>query len=214
MTPHVVWPAQAISALDFMLGWAGGHMPVDVERNGQVDRFWHACEPGSGPRLAKRVLSLDERLSPEIRFGLPRVGVDSGGVSYATVLWAVVEGKLQVRCAANHQPLPSMVLRLGEGSRRILLWPLDERLGYYDAKQMNRRLAYRFHAVQKLGDPDELRIPAPGCCLRVGRKRPVMVRVSRFVANTFTARDVAGRLKDPPDIDLREVIAARAGGST
>lgn len=211
MTPHAVWPAQALGGLDFMLGWAGGTIPLRVQHADGVDTVWHECQPGSGPRLAKRVAALDERLSPDISLGLPRRCVGAGGVSYATVLWAWVEGKAQVKAAARHRPLPSMVLRAGNASRRLLLWPLDERLHYYDARQMNRRLAYRFRAVQRRGDPDELWIPAPGTCVHAGRKRPAVVHVTRFVANTFTAKQVAGWLRDPPEVDLQEIFARKAG---
>jgi hypothetical protein len=68
------------------------------------------------------------------------------------------------------------------------------------ALKQNKRLAYRFGAVQKYADPDVLTIAAPGTCLRSGA-RPVPVRVSRLTDATFPLEVFAGHrwLKDPPD---------------
>jgi hypothetical protein len=69
------------------------------------------------------------------------------------------------------------------------------------AMKLNKRLAYKFSAVQKWSDPDAVVIPAPGTCLREGRSRPSPVRVSRLTDATFRPAVFEEHrfLKDPPD---------------
>lgn len=197
---HVARADVALHAIDFLLGWGGGVMPVELAADRQ--RFWHRCGvPGSGQRLARSVRWHDERADTEIRLGVPHRSASAGGVTGATVLWAVVEGSDQVGRAMRFRPLPSMVLRAGGASRRWLLWSLEEPLDYFGLVDANRKLAYHFGARQKLGDPDLAWFPAPGSCLREGRARPSPVVVSRLSHEGFTVRQLVGRLKEPPPRD-------------
>lgn len=201
---------RALHALDLMLRWSGGVIPLRVSTGRHVETAWH---DGTGD-LARRVQALDERLSAEVLIGLPRRARDSQGVAGATVLWAVIESPAQLKKAQRFHPRPTLALAEGESSRRTLVWMLSERLDYYAIRQANRRLAYRFGAVQARGEPDEFWIPAPGTFLRVGRRRPCPVKVARLGAEpALTARQIVGRLKDPPEFDLREVLAKQASAA-
>lgn len=117
----------------------------------------------------------------------------------STVLWAWVEGTEQVKRAMSFRPMPSMVLRMGTGSRRLLLWSLEEAVGFPRIAPANRRLAYALGATQKFIEPEALRVPLPGSVLLEGRKRPVPVLVTRMVVESFTAGQVVGRLREPPN---------------
>lgn len=200
MTPHVARLDHALYALDFMLGWAGGHMPVELVADNV--RFWHRCgQPGDGARLARVVRWHDERRDTEIRLGVPQLKPNAGGVARASALWAVVDGSDQLARARRFKPLPSMVLQAGSGSRRWLIWSLEEPVGYFELVAANRKLAYHLRAVQKHGDPDGTWFPAPGTCLREGRARPVPVVCARLSLATFRASSIVGRLKEPPPKD-------------
>lgn len=193
-------PREALIALDYFMGFAGGWMPVDQHVTGRTLHNWHHTGTAeSGRLLAETVRRCDERWSHEISFGIPQ-RYRAAGVTRGTVLWARVEGGEQVKLAHRFRPYPSVVLQDGSSSRRLLLWPLEHTIDWFELRQFNRRLAYRFKAVQKHADPDALRVPAPGTFLRVGRSRPAPVVVTRLSTASFTAEEVVGRLKDPPEV--------------
>jgi hypothetical protein len=195
--------AQFDEALQWLLAsstWWGGLLRVRLG-SWPEDRF--VCQRWRDGAfrgdLARAVRFYDEEFDDEILLGLPWNRKDSGGVGRTSVLWARVEGAEQLRWAKRHRPLPSMILQEGSSSRRWLLWFLEEPVGYVRALELNRRLSYRFGAVQKYADPDVLWLPAPGTCLRADRARPVPVRVSRMTLDTYWPDDVAGALRDPPE---------------
>jgi hypothetical protein len=195
---HVARFDVALEALAFVTGWAGGWFPVERRREDRTRVFWRAAR---APGLSSLVRALDERYSDEIAFGLPQPRRFNGGVSSATVLWAWVEGADQVARAQRFRPRPSIVLRAGQSSRRLLIWPLEHEAGYVAVQEANRKLSYALRARQKEGDPDLLWIPCPGTCLRVGRSRPVPVVCSRLSVASFELAAVVGRLREPPARD-------------
>lgn len=185
-------------ALQFLLvstTWWGGRLRLRLGSWPLSDTIWRSWPDD----LAGMVRWLDERHDDDVLIGLPWEHARSGGVSRVSVLWARVEGEEQLRWAKAFRPLPTMILQEGSTTRRWLLWALEEPVGYFDAVDFNRRLAYRFRGVQKWSDPDLLWLPAPGTCLRSDRARPVPIRVSRVTTATFRAGDVAGALKQPPE---------------
>lgn len=188
---------ESLRALEFLLGWAGGWMPIRVGDH----ITWHQQQVPQVGRLSLpwRVRSWDEALSTDIELGLPRRDRTALGAVHSTILWARVEGREQLQRAYQFKPYPTMVLQEGSSTRRLLIWGLEERVHVLDAQQLNKRIAYRLRAVQKHGDPDRLWVAAPGTCLRHGRSRPTPVVVSRLTTDTYTAAAVAGRLKDPPE---------------
>jgi hypothetical protein len=195
--------AQFDEALQWLLAsstWWGGQLRVRLG-SWPEDRF--VCQRWRDGAfrgdLARAVRFYDEEFDDEILIGLPWDRKDSGGVSRTSVLWARVEGAEQLGWAKRFRPLPSMILQEGSSSRRWLLWFLEQPVDYVTALKLNRRLAYKFSAVQKWADPDVLWLPAPGTCLRADRARPVPVRVSRMTLDTYWPNDVAGALRDPPE---------------
>lgn len=196
MKHHAVPFPVAVDALAFYIGWAGGWLPIERRRGDRVRLFWR---PARAPGLSSLVRDLDERYSDEIAVGLPQRERWNGGVGTATVAWCWVEGSAQVDRAMRHRPLPTMALTFGGGSRRLLLWGLEAPVRWLELQAANKRLAYAFGARQRDGDPDGLRIPMPGTCLRAGRSRPAPVVCSRLTVATFDLAAVAGHLREPPE---------------
>lgn len=190
--------ADALGAWMRYSAWWGGWMPIRCAAWPPEQLMWRQGPDGD---LASLVRWMDERADEEIRLGLPQNQPNAGGVVQTSVLWARVEGSKQTMWARRFKPLPTMAIAEGTSSRRILIWALDRCVPWVQAKAANRRLAYKFGAVQKLGDPDEMWLPAPGTCLRQGRSRPVPVFCSRLTDAVFAPeRFAASRwLKDPPE---------------
>lgn len=197
VSPHAATFRQALRALDLILGWHHGAMPIDYGQRELTGRTWHRCGDPDG--LVRLVEHFDCEHSDEVQLRLPEARPGAGPCG-ATALWAVVSGKAQCERAFRFRPLPSVVLRAG-GSRRVLLWPLRRWADYFEVEDLNKRIAYRLGAKQCDGLPEALRIPAPGTCLRVGRSRPIPVVVSRLEAVAFMPEQVAGRLRKPPEVD-------------
>jgi hypothetical protein len=201
---HAAALDEAVQAVAFVTGWHGGWAELTT---------WHAAAPrvkplwidlGSpavGGRLARLVRAHDERWSSEIRLSLPRKERGWGTVSRVGCLWAVC-GKQQEKRLQAFRPAPTIVLREGSSARRTALWLLRKPLPYQWALRGNKRIAYRLRAVQKHGDPDELRIALPGTCLRMDRGRPIPVVMEHLDGELrgFGARELFGRLRDPPEV--------------
>lgn len=179
---------EQVAFLAWMVGWP-------EERVGMTgQRSWRSVSiAGGGNRVLRIAKLLDER-------GLEAfIGLSSEGS--APVLWCWVEGSDQVWRAGRFRPMPSVVLRMGKGSRRLLLWGLQESVGFQQVAPANRRIAYALHASQKYAEPEMLRVPLPGSFLREGRKKPVPVLMTRLEVESFTREQVVGRLRDPPPKD-------------
>lgn len=162
------------------------------------------CEPcGELWRRLQAALELhDHRHSRDVELALPEPKPEALGAAWSTILWCWVEGKDQVwRAGTQFSPAPTMVLRIGEGSKRLLLWWLKEPIAHGEIEPANRKIAYALHAKQKLGHPGELRIPLPGSLIRVDRARPASVVVTRLTDDTYTCRRIVGQLREPPDRD-------------
>jgi len=186
---------EALQWLLVCTSWWGGALRLRLGSWPLSDVIWRRWPED----LAGMVRWLDEQHDDEVMIGLPWDRPTSGGVTKTSVLWARVEGDKQLAWAKRFRPLPTMILQEGSSTRRWLLWALEEPVHYFDAVELNKRLAYKFGAVQKWSDPDLLWLPAPGTCLRSDRARPVPIRVSRVTTATFLAGDVAGHLKAPPE---------------
>lgn len=188
--------ADALAWWQLHAAWWSPDAAVPVRRASGPPGFtwWHR-----GPRadLASTVRRLDERFDDEIHVGLPHDRPGTAGVARASLLWCRVDGPEQLRRANAFRPRPAIVFSEG-ASRRLLFWPLEEAVYWPALLAANKRIAYRLRAVQKHGDPDELVFCAPGTCVRVGRARPVPVRVARLTVDSFELQQVVGRLKDPP----------------
>lgn len=194
-------PAEAVSALGFMLSWhwraqRDGHLPLRVEGPGGSLRLLSLGMGSTLRMLPRRCEVLDERFSRQLSLGVPHRINDV--VWASTVLHCWVSGAEQVSKASRMTVLPSMVLR-GSGSRRLLLWALNESIDSDLARKLNRRLAYACGAEQKTVEPGNLWAPVPGSYERVGRKVPVRIDVTRLSTDDFSAGQVAGGLREAPD---------------
>lgn len=190
--------AEALAGLEFTVGAAGGWAPLRFETEERRGLIWHAAGgPGSIGSLQRMVLNAEQRWSEEVTMGLPLVERWRREPTWATVLWARVEGGSQLARARAFRPLPAIALQEGSSTRRVLLWPLRERITATRAETMNKRIAYALGARQRDGRMD-VTFPMPGTFLRVGRGRPTPVVCVRLEDGWWTAEQVAGRLKDPP----------------
>ena len=184
--------AEVLQLIVFTLGWAGGRVPVYVDGE-LATTIGHTGElVNDADSLLRRAVRWDFERNAEVALGLPPAREGT------TVLWAWVAGKDQLRRARRFSPLPSIALRVGGSSRRLLLWGLNERVDRHLAEHSNRKLAYALHARQKDADGDALRVPLPGTFLRIGRKKPAPILVTRAIFSCVSRERVVGRLKDPP----------------
>lgn len=138
------------------------------------------------------------RDSVQVEIGLPERSPRNGGPGACTVLWSWVTTRDSLRRAHRFRPPPSLVLQMGSSCRRLLLWALKEQVDYVSMEPANRRIAYNLHAPQNLAAPEKLRVPLPGTFLRVGRKRPAPVLVTRMNLTSFSRSQVVATLRDPP----------------
>lgn len=168
-------------------------MPVYVDGQ-EVDRL---RGPDCGAALLRLCERFDGRESREVEVGLP-VTTRYGTAGSVTVLWATTDTRASARHASRFRPAPSMVLKLGPGAKRILLWGLRESIPALLAEEANKRIAYKLRAPYRACDPDKLRLPVPGTCLRAGRRRPTPVLVTRLSSSAFNRSQVVYGLKDPP----------------
>lgn len=196
-------PAEATDFIAFITGWGDGYVPVFLG-GARAPEFHHRLNAGGGRRLAARAAAWDFEESLQVEIGLPRPRRELEQVpSRCSVLWAWAQTPDAAERAAFRFPKrPSLVLRMGESSRRLLMWALDERVAYGEIVAANRRVAYALGAQQKWAVPESLRIPLPGTFLRVGRTRPqaVLVTLMQF-DNSYALDAIVGGLKDPPPAD-------------
>lgn len=194
-----VEPEEAAAFIAFMLGWPGGDLPVYVDGRRS---FGLSCAALAGPRLWDRARRLEQSWGVDVEAALPSM------VS-VPCLWAWVASPDSLKGAARFRPAPSLVLRFGGSSERLLLWGLRETLTYGQTLAFNERLSYRLRAPRTRCDPASLRVPLPGTFRHGGRVRPVPVVVTRMELGDYEAARVAGWLKDPPPRDAwRERVSA------
>jgi hypothetical protein len=189
---------EAIDAVLFLIGWAGGTLPVFLDGAPNYTLRLPAGEHDAATALVRRMARWTDR---QVEIGIP-----SG--TEQTVLWAWLETSKSIMWAERHFkraargrrgiPAPSVALRMGRSCRRLCLWALDEPTSSVIATPANKRIAYALSAPQKYAEPHQLRIPVPGTALRKDRKIPAPVIATRVTPDTFTRQQVAGHLKEPP----------------
>ena len=94
-----------------------------------------------------------------------------------------------------------LVLKLGTGSERLMIWMLDEPLAYGRVAPANESLAYAFRAPRTRSEPEKLTIPLPGTFLRAGRTRAAAVTLTRCEFEHHSVGRLLGGLKTPPAKD-------------
>ena len=181
---------QAIAFVAFLLGWNGGYLPLLAEGS---DIRWVSNPQRRLVRLVQPLEGLD------VSVGLPCEERSRRTLATSTVLWAWVQGSDQLARAYDFRPLPSLVLRMGNGSRRLLVWLLNKAMATEFVETANRRIAYALHAPQKWAAGESLQLPLPGTLLRLGRTRPVPVVVTRMELDDFDPKVIVGQLREPPE---------------
>lgn len=171
-------------------------MPVFLD--GRPKPAFHLDGVTHGPRLWRRAEALDRLSDAQVEVGLP---LTNGSIGHSGVLWAWVKGRDQLWRASRFKPMPSLVLRLGASTERLLVWGLRKAVSCFEVAPLNERISYALRAARTHCEPEKLRIPLPGTFLRVGRVNPVPVLVTRFELGCYSAREVAGSLRDAPSRD-------------
>jgi hypothetical protein len=198
VSPHASTFPEAVEAIQFLTGYAGGWTPFERRREDRTRRFWR---PSTAPGLPDLIRDLDGLYGDEIVMGLPQPKRFNGGVGSTTIVWAWVEGRVQVELARLFKPHPTVVLQAGGSSRRLLIWGLNRPVTYTQAMDANRRISFALKAKQRDGDPDRLWIPLPGSRVLGGRAKPVPVRVGRLTTDTYELDRVVRALTEPPARD-------------
>jgi hypothetical protein len=160
----------------FIAGWHRRTLPLYVEGR----------KVGSVP--VHPLSGLHGRLKEDMALGIE---------GEPTILWAWTRGTAQTARAHAFRPKPSMVLRMGQSSERLLIWALREAIPVMLCEGANKRLSYAFRAPYTRSTVESLRIPLT--TLTANRKRPVSVEVTRMeLEPIFLRSEVVGRLKEPP----------------
>lgn len=190
--------AKATRLLAFFVGWGGGLMPV--YRDGAMTPIAYIdCLHPSGAAVRMMRRATRGRGSCQLEVGLPEPKRRGGGPAACSVLWVWVESREQAVLAHRRfRPLPSLVLKMGKSCRRLLIWGLEESVPYVLVVAANKRIAYALRAPQKYAEPERFRAPLPGTFLRVGRRQPAPVLVTRVSEDMWMRQQIVGHLRDPP----------------
>lgn len=200
-------PAGAIAQIAFALGWHGGELPVYVDGKPNPEHVL-PCEHTLrlGERLARIARKLDYEDNAEVAVGLPTI---KEFVHNSTVLWCWVRSGESVKRAAGFTPRPSIVLKVGAGAERLLIWGLRNPITAEAVEAENARIAYALHAPRTRIKPDALRVPLPGTFARVGRGRPAPILVTRLILGELSWESITADLKSPPPTWAERQRAAR-----
>jgi len=190
---------EAINQLSWHLGYHGdGELPVFLDgRPNPTHRLPCSNLPRTGERLARIAAYNDLQHSSEVAIGLPRI---AEFVYQSTMLWSWISGSVSEKLAKTFAPAPSIVLRIGSSSVRLLLWVLRNPIVEEEARLLNERISYVLKAPRTRCKPEILRCPLPGTFARSGRQRPAPVLLTRLqVVRGLEAEQVAGGLREPPE---------------
>lgn len=184
----------AVEAIELQLGLVSGWLELDFTReDGSSGKWWARTTNGQLREHHAMALQRDH----ELRTSLARVARWGFPAGHVPVLWVRTEGSAQAKRLANMRPLPTLVLRAGESSRRLAMWALNAPVPFDLADDYNRRLAHRCGAAKKHADPDRFSFVLPGCLERHGRTRPVRWECTRLTTGTYTADQLAAHLRRP-----------------
>ena len=173
----------------------GYHLVRLHEEDDTVSNGYVRVQLDELPRLSRITL----RRPVDALIGMvPRTVRDPMAVHEGAMLWVCVTGIRSNRILERFKPVPSIVLREGDTSRRTAAWPLRKRLAYEWLDRANRRLAHYMHAPKVSCAPETLLAP-PGALVQGDRRSAVPIAVERFEMDGFLARDVVQRLRDAPD---------------
>lgn len=178
-----------------------GELPVYIDGLPNALHRLRCKDARTPDRVARMAYTLDLHENKEVAIGLPRV---AEFVYRSTVLWAWVVGGDQEARAGRFRPLPNIVLKVGSvGSERLLIWVLREPINGSDAERFNARISYALHGARTRSKPEALRVPMPGTFMRVDRRKPAPILVTRWEPETgmLEAGAIGNRLREPPSPD-------------
>lgn len=194
-------PAEACAQLAWTLSYEReGELPLYVDGlPNPLDRM--RCADARTPeRVARMAFTLDRDESMEVAIGLPRT---AEFVYRSTVLWAWVTGNDQRARASTFRPAPNIVLKVGVGTERLLLWVLRKSISSGEAERFNARISYALHGARTRSKCEALRVPMPGTFMRVDRRKPAPILVTRWEPEKglHDACAIGNRLIEPPSPD-------------
>jgi hypothetical protein len=125
------------------------------------------------------------------------------------LIWARTRSGRAAELLRRFRPRPSLVLRDGATVRYTAFWALEEPLRFDHVERANKRLAKHLNA----GGYDDAAIGftffLPGTMVRLGRRSTLPIQLAYCELRTCTAREVVGKLKDPPTDEEKRAIFDR-----
>ncbi|MGI8803270.1 MAG: DNA-primase RepB domain-containing protein [Solirubrobacteraceae bacterium] len=159
----------------------------------------HRLDPrrASPAALASRIVEL--ATEHDVYVGCAPRTRRSGGldaIEQVFTLWTDCDGAAAVAALAAFEPKPAMVVLSGTGPNRHAYWPLRAPLSPGDARRANRRLAHALGA--DMASTDAARILRPPGTLNHKHAPARRVVCDRLEVVSYDAREIVGRLADPP----------------
>lgn len=195
-------------------------MLAGSRRSGLIEVRWRRPQGGMGQTFhaADRTAALLELVeglgcSTDVYVGCaPRHHRHGGAdaIEHVNVLWCDADGEKAAAAVVAFAPPPSMVVLSGSGPNLHAYWQLSAPLPAEHARRANRRLAGALGADPRSTDP--ARILRPPGTLNHKHVPPVPVVCDRLDPIAHQARDVVGRLPDPPDCPPRRPPPAAVPG--
>lgn len=130
----------------------------------------------------------------------------------SALLWARTSSGGAATKLRAFKPAPDVVIREGATVRYVAFWALQEPLSIDWTERANKRLAKWFNGGEYATAAIDFRFYLPGTIVRLGRGRPLPVEMVKWEvpAQLHRARDVVGRLKDPPTDEQKRELAEKA----
>lgn len=130
----------------------------------------------------------------------------------SSLLWARTHSGAAATRLRNFRPAPDVVIREGGSVRYVAFWALSEPLSRDLTERAGARLAKYLNAGQYADAAADFSFFLPGAVVRHGRGRPVPVELVKFEVpdKLHTAREVVGKLKDPPTEEEKRELMQKA----
>lgn len=123
----------------------------------------------------------------------------------SALIWARTASGPAAERLRRFRPVPSLVLREGASVRYTAFWALSEPLSEEWTVRANKRLTKYLNAGGYGDAAIDFTFFLPGSVLRLGRRQPLPIQLAHYAVELYTARQVVGRLPDPPtDEEKRE----------
>lgn len=130
----------------------------------------------------------------------------------SSLLWVRTTSGAAASKLRSFRPAPDVMIREGSDANYVAFWALSTPLDYEWLERANRRLAKHFNAGGYAQAAVDFTFFLPGTIIRHGRGRSTPVELVKWAVpeRLHTAREVVGRLKDPPTDEEKREFAAKA----